>query len=359
MNLYPIVEGYRRQTAVGLQAEFSDPMSFHQFTLSGSYSPDAPERSGQRWHVLAGYQRYDLSAQFRWNPASFYDLVGATQASHKGYGTSLDCTGRSSSTSRARWSSRHARVTGAGSIACRTRKHRHGAGFNQLLETARSCATRICASPSAPRTSSSATSGGLGRQSRACGRRAGAAAAWTGFPLVDGGLDVAGPSRGSATPRCGSGRRPGFDPERAGRTVRQLLLRRLRQQRARRGRAAPLRDPQQFPGAGIDAIAASHFARGMVDWNLPALRFRRAGTLALYASWARLSLFGSGLTTNFADTGSSRGAAARRKLADAGAQSTCAAAAHAVPAHVLVRLGLCARATPRPTHEWMASLKVL
>jgi hypothetical protein len=53
-----------------------------------------------------------------------------------------------------------------------------------------------------------------------------------------------------------------------------------------------------FPGVDFDEIYGNNFARALVELNLPAVRFRRAGTLALYASWARLSLFGTGLVTN-------------------------------------------------------------
>jgi hypothetical protein len=74
------------------------------------------------------------------------------------------------------------------------------------------------------------------------------------------------------------------------------------------------RDPYSFPGAGIDAVSGTSYARAMLDWNLPALRFERLGTLALYAAWARLSFFGGGLATNLDDD------AARRRLANAGAQ---------------------------------------
>jgi hypothetical protein len=111
----------------------------------------------------------------------------------------------------------------------------------------------------------------------------------------------------------------------------------------------------------------------MLDWNLPALRFRRAGTLALYAPWARASIFGTGLATNIENWLSSPSylqaippggvgprEVDRRALANAGAQ-------------VDVRLQLLTQ-TPLtfsfawaaafehnrlPTRGWMASLKVL
>ena len=112
-------------------------------------------------------------------------------------------------------------------------------------------------------------------------------------------------------------------------------------------------------------MAARDYARGMLEWSLPALRFRRAGTLALYASWARLSLFGGGLATNLEDD-FSKGPALltseplRRELADAGAQVD-------VRMQLLTQSPLTfsfgwAYAFERhalPTREWMASLKVL
>jgi hypothetical protein len=76
------------------------------------------------------------------------------------------------------------------------------------------------------------------------------------------------------------------------------------------------RDYSQFPGAEIDGIAGRNFARVMVDYNLPGLRFRRAGTLAFYATWARLSLFSSALVTNVDVSGQER-----RAVFNAGAQA--------------------------------------
>jgi hypothetical protein len=92
----------------------------------------------------------------------------------------------------------------------------------------------------------------------------------------------------------------------------------------------------------------------MLDWNLPALRFRRAGTLALYASWLRVSIFGGGLVTNFDDAGS------RRELANVGAQAD-------LRMQFLTQMPLTlslgwANAAERhggTSREWMLSLKVL
>jgi len=59
------------------------------------------------------------------------------------------------------------------------------------------------------------------------------------------------------------------------------------------------RDYYSFPGVGIDAIAARSFGKLLVEYNLPPKRFRDFGTTWCYINWARLTLFSSGLFTNF------------------------------------------------------------
>ncbi len=58
------------------------------------------------------------------------------------------------------------------------------------------------------------------------------------------------------------------------------------------------RDYYAFPGAGLNEIGGRNFARGMVEWNLPPVRFRRAGTPGAYLSWLRPAIFASTLGTN-------------------------------------------------------------
>ena len=92
----------------------------------------------------------------------------------------------------------------------------------------------------------------------------------------------------------------------------------------------------------------------LAEWNLPAVRFRRAGTLAFYATWARVALFTSALVTNL------DAAAERRTLGNAGAQVD-------VRLQLLTQQPLTfsagyARSFERrgsADDEWMVSLKIL
>ncbi len=58
------------------------------------------------------------------------------------------------------------------------------------------------------------------------------------------------------------------------------------------------REYYSFPGAALNEIGGRNFARTMIEWNLPPIRFKRAGTPGAYLSWLRPALFASGLVTN-------------------------------------------------------------
>jgi hypothetical protein len=57
-----------------------------------------------------------------------------------------------------------------------------------------------------------------------------------------------------------------------------------------------------FPGVGIDAIGATTYAKGMLEWTLPPVRFRRLGFPNLYCMWARLAFFSQALVTDPGNT---------------------------------------------------------
>jgi hypothetical protein len=54
-----------------------------------------------------------------------------------------------------------------------------------------------------------------------------------------------------------------------------------------------------FPGLEINEVGGRTFAKGIVEWNLPPIRFRNFGTPGFYGSWIRTSLFLGGLSLNF------------------------------------------------------------
>jgi hypothetical protein len=57
-----------------------------------------------------------------------------------------------------------------------------------------------------------------------------------------------------------------------------------------------------FPGFELNEIPGRNFFRGMLEWNLPPLRFSRVGSPNFYISYLRPALFVSSLTTNLDDS---------------------------------------------------------
>jgi len=57
-----------------------------------------------------------------------------------------------------------------------------------------------------------------------------------------------------------------------------------------------------MPGFELNAIPGRNFHRAMVEWNLPPIRYKHVGTPKFYLSWARPALFVSYLTTNLDST---------------------------------------------------------
>jgi hypothetical protein len=109
-----------------------------------------------------------------------------------------------------------------------------------------------------------------------------------------------------------------------------------------------------FPGVPIDDIGGTDFVKGMLDLNLPPLRFRRAGVLDFYAAWARTSVFAGGIATDLSH------ADERRKVANAGIQVDFRLAV-LIQQPMTLSFGY-AQAFERDLrarHEWMMSLRIL
>ncbi len=88
-SIYPVVQGYKEFAAVGLRANFSDPLFLNRASLTASYTPDSDLPENERYHVQGELQRYDWTLGFQVNGADFYDLVGPTKTSLKGWAVGL------------------------------------------------------------------------------------------------------------------------------------------------------------------------------------------------------------------------------------------------------------------------------
>jgi hypothetical protein len=311
-SFYPILEGYKDSPAAGMRFNFSDPLQLHRFQLNVSYSPDNDLASRERLHARLQYHRYDWSVDAKWNGADFYDLFGPTKVSRKGYSvrTAWEHT---------LWQDRPRRLTFTADAA-----------YYGDLDTLPYY--QNIASPSDRLASAFVkfyfenTRSSLGRVDEEKGQRAQLYVSGTHtpdpscvpetvpvvlnncnpttapeggfFPQVLGTYDLGFQLpithssvwlRGAAGGGTGDPTNPfanfffgGFGNN----WVDHGDIKRYRQWYA-------------FPGLEINEVGGRTFAKAMVEWNLPPIRFKRFGTPGIYASWLRTSVFAGALSTNF------------------------------------------------------------
>jgi len=97
-SIYPIVEGYKEETALGINTTFSDSLMFDTIGLSVSHSIKSDLPSGEDIHATLKWRHIvarptplagSWTVTLRHNPADFYDLFGPTKQGLKGQSGSV------------------------------------------------------------------------------------------------------------------------------------------------------------------------------------------------------------------------------------------------------------------------------
>ncbi len=113
------------------------------------------------------------------------------------------------------------------------------------------------------------------------------------------------------------------------------------------------REYDTLPGFEIDEVAARSFAKSVVEWNLPPVRFEDVGTPSIYLASIRPAVFGSVL---FADPG----LVSERTLGNAGAQIDFNfTLAHRLPMTFSVGYAAGIEDWSKRDEEWLISLKIM
>lgn len=404
-SVYPVIQGYKDILAYGVRANFSDPVSFNRGSVTVTYSslPDpittvqtfqsptsvvrretqVVPADNERYHAQAEFQHLNWNLRAKFNGADFYDIFGPTETSRKGWSAGL----------------------GYKKILIYDRPRQldlnidadYYGGLDRLPDYQN-------VSTSSDRLFSARARLGY-RNRRSSLGAVDAEKGWAGeivlddnydvanrvnFPRMRGGLDL-----GAALPlhhssiwlRSWAGFSPGgreytqIDCVPASPGCRPLTVEvsepfanfffgHFGNNYVDHGELRRYRGPSSFPGLEINEVGGRNFARTMLEWNLPPLRFRRLGGAGFYGSWARASIFASGLVTNLDCTGrceegvlvTDRGgpASARRTIKNVGTQVD---VQFTVLSHMDMTLSFgyalaFERKEPRK-NEFMASLKIL
>ena len=266
--------------AVGVRANFSDPLQLNRLNLSASYSPVIRSPSDERLHLRADYQRYDWRARATLQRRRFLRSVRPDQDRPQGLH-------RSASATTGRWSS----TNRAGSISIPTPClpaiiDRLPQYQNVAVDVDRLFTFEATLKGSNIRSS-------LGRVDDEKGVR------WSARP-IDGtraaGAVVSHAPTGRSTSayplalahssvwlRSAAGTSPGArdDP------FANFYFGGFGNNWVDRGEAKRYREYYAFPGADLNEIGGRNFVKSTLEWNLPPLRFRRVGTPGFYVTWMR------------------------------------------------------------------------
>ncbi|HET7291634.1 MAG TPA: hypothetical protein VFM88_04350 [Vicinamibacteria bacterium] len=343
-SLYPVVQGYKDSVAPGLRVNLSDPLNFNNFALSASYSVDDELSDSERFHGQLDYRRYDWSASARYNPADFYDLFGPTKTSRKGYafGLGYDRT--------LVWDMPR-------TIDVKVRAEYWG-DLEELPDYQGVPTTSDTLFQASARLHGRYVRNSLGYVDDEKGREwdivvgtevADGKGYFSTYADLDFGFGL--PLRHSSVWLRSSA---GFSPGDLDQPYSNFFFGGFRNNWVDHREEKRYRTQPSFPGVEINEISGRNYVKSLFEWNLPPIRFRRAGSPGFYITWARPALFAGGLVTNLDDAG------IRRELATVGGQLD-------FRFTILSRLdmtlsggyAMALEDGSSPRHEWMASLKVL
>jgi hypothetical protein len=288
-NVYPIVEGYKNSVAGGALLRWSDPMGFDSIELAVSHSPDADLPEEERNHAELTYKHLGWKLRASHNDADFYDLFGPTKRSRRanafgvGYGRALiyDKPRELHLSVDVDHFTNLERLPDAQNVAVtfdKLTKAKAGLDFTYVLNSLGSVDDEKGVRAQAVVEANHVNGDTIPRY------RAG----------LDFGLPVLWPhSTVWLINAAGMADGDRLDP------FANFFFGGFGNNYVDDGEVKRYREYYAMPGFELNALGGRTFAKSTLEWNLPPLVFDRVGSPGFYLAWARPSVFGSGLVTNF------------------------------------------------------------
>ena len=295
-SAYPVAEGYKNFQAYGMRLNFSDPMGLYTLDVTTSYTPDAQLAKNERWHVTANYSHLNWKASFDYNGADFYDLFGPTKTSRKGYALGINYN-KSLLYDEPKVADLNVGVTGYGGLERLPDYQNIGTTYDRFVSSTISYNYKYLRSS-------------LGAVDHEKGHKWQIVSGNTYvngkvFPRLHNNLDLGIPlplDHSSVWLRSSIGK--AFGPR--SNPFANFYFGGFGNNWVDHTSETQYREYYSFPGAGLNEIGGNNFAKLLAEWVLPPLRFRHIGFPSFYATWARLEIFTSGITTNIENKNGNR-----------------------------------------------------
>ncbi len=304
-SAYPIAESYRDNPAYGIRLNFIDAALLNALDFAVSYTPNQDLPKDERLHLRSKYRYGRWTVGAAYNRADFYDFFGPTKSSRKGYSLGLNYNHQ---------------VIDDAPVALSYGLGATGYWGLERLPDAQNVPTSYdnFATGSATLSLSrlSSTIGGIEAEKGFMGQLAarGTYVRREAHPrlytnLIYGFLLPI--EHSSVWLHTSFGYSPGEKEE----PFDNFYFGGFGNNWIDHAGVNRYRQFHSFPGTELNSIGGTNYAKGMIEWTLPPVRFKRLGFPALYCNWARLALFSSGIVTNL-----DRQDDWRSELANVGAQ---------------------------------------
>ena len=344
ISAYPLVEGFKDFLGYGLRFNFADPIFSHNIDLTTSYTPNHPLPSDERLHAILNYRFWQWKLSATYNGADFYDLFGPTKVSRKGYSLVVENKDylvfdepetmeyrvalggywglerlpefQNVQTSYDKFLSFNARINYQYLMKSLGAVDDERGVVWQLASH-----TNLVNGNFFPRLHANIAYG-------------------TQLPIDHSSLWL----RGSAGYSFGDRNDPFSSFYFGGFGNNWVDHREIRR----------FREEYSFPGVEINSVGGVLFAKGMLEWDLPPIRFRRFGVPSFYCNWARVALFTSGISATFDKLNEQRG------VGNAGGQIDFRLVLFSsLESTLSFGYAIAAEQNQRMTKEFMISLKIL
>ena len=304
-SIYPIAECYKTSTAVGLKTNLMDPLWQNTIDAAFTYTPAKEIHGNERFHGRFKYENWRWAVNGAYNRADFYDFFGPTKASRKGYSVGAQFKGYPI-TDAPRSLEYAIQTAYYGGLERMPDYQNIAASFDRFWTAGASLRYKNLRSTIGAVEAEKGLLWSLNGDNSLVQSKL--------YPRLYATFDygILLPIDHSSLWLRTSG---GWSPGKREASFANFYFGGFGNNWIDHAASVNrYREYYSFPGVELDAIGGTNFGKALLEWTLPALRFKRIGVAALYANWLRLAFFTSGIATNIDEAG------VRRELLNAGAQ---------------------------------------